>query len=104
MSRRAVLPRVLLSSTVVVAVDLSPPEVNLVSVELGARREAGELKGDTMHHHVTASLYPNWVGTRQVRHARLSDGGDTLELWTDPFTLAGRRSVQRLTWSRFRRA
>jgi hypothetical protein len=29
---------------VVVAVDLSPPEVSLVSVELGAGREAGELK------------------------------------------------------------
>ncbi len=46
------------------------------------------------------SLYPNWVGTRQVRHVRLSDDGQTLVLSTDPLTLDGRRSVQRLTWSR----
>lgn len=58
------------------------------------------LDGPDVIHTVEMSLYPNWVGTRQVRHARLSADGQTLELSTDPFTLAGRRSVQRLTWSR----
>lgn len=56
--------------------------------------------GTDVTHTVEMSLYPNWVGTRQVRHVRLSDDGDTLELSTDPFTLAGRRSIQRLTWVR----
>jgi hypothetical protein len=58
--------------------------------------------GTDVTHIVEMSLYPNWVGTRQVRHVRLSDDADTLELSTDPFTLAGRRAVQRLTWVRAR--
>ncbi len=58
--------------------------------------------GTDVTHTVEMSLYPNWVGTRQVRHARLSDDGDTLELSTDPFTLGGRRSIQRLVWRRHR--
>ena len=53
-------------------------------------------------HMVEMSLYPNWVGTRQVRHVRLSDDGSTLELSTDPMTLDGRRATQRLTWLRDR--
>jgi len=56
--------------------------------------------GTDVTHTVEMSLYPNWVGTLQVRHVRLSDDGATLELSTDPLTLAGRRSVQRLTWVR----
>ena len=56
--------------------------------------------GTDVTHTVEMSLYPNWVGTRQVRHVRLSADGDTLELSTDPFQLGGRRSVQRLTWVR----
>lgn len=56
--------------------------------------------GTDVTHTVEMSLYPNWVGTRQVRHVRLSDDGGTLELSTDPFTLGGRRSVQRLVWVR----
>lgn len=56
--------------------------------------------GTDVTHTVEMSLYPNWVGTRQVRHVRFSDDGDTLELSTDPFRLAGRHAVQRLTWRR----
>lgn len=59
-----------------------------------------EYDGSDVIHLVEMSLYPNWVGTRQLRHVRLSDAGDTLELSTDPFTLGGRRSIQRLTWVR----
>jgi hypothetical protein len=59
-----------------------------------------EYDGADVTHFVEMSLYPNWVGTRQLRHVHLSDDGDTLELSTDPFTLAGRRSIQRLTWVR----
>jgi Lipocalin-like domain len=56
--------------------------------------------GTDVVHTVVMSMYPNWVGTLQVRHVRLSDDGAILELSTDPFTLSGRRSVQRLTWVR----
>ncbi len=59
--------------------------------------------GTDVTHTVEMSLYPNWVGTLQVRHARLSDDGDTLELSTDPMVVADRRSTQRLTWERVRR-
>jgi hypothetical protein len=58
--------------------------------------------GTDVTHTVEMSLYPNWVGTHQVRHVHLSEDGDTLELSTEPFTLAGRRSIQRLTWVRVR--
>ena len=56
--------------------------------------------GTDVVHTVEMSLYPNWVGTRQVRHVRLSQNGDTLELATDPVLMDGRRAVQRLTWER----
>lgn len=56
--------------------------------------------GADVVHTVEMSLYPNWVGTRQVRHVQLLDGGNTLELSTDPLILDGRRAVQRLTWLR----
>ena len=59
-----------------------------------------EYDGTDVVHTVEMSLYPNWVGTRQLRHVRLADDGDTLELSTDPLALDGRRSVQRLTWIR----
>ncbi|MBX3028881.1 MAG: lipocalin-like domain-containing protein [Chloroflexi bacterium] len=59
--------------------------------------------GSQVVHEVEMSLYPNWVGTRQARHVRLAEQDTVLELSTDPFTLGGRRAVQRLTWTRSRR-
>jgi Lipocalin-like domain len=58
------------------------------------------LSGEDVIHTVAMSLYPNWVGTRQVRHLRLLDRGARLELSTDPFTLGGHRATQRLVWRR----
>jgi hypothetical protein len=58
------------------------------------------IAGGDVVHDVTMSLFPNWIGTRQVRHVTLEDGGRTLELSTDPFILRGRLSVQRLRWER----
>ena len=58
------------------------------------------IDGGDVVHDVTMSLFPNWVGTRQVRHVALEDDGRTLELSTDPFVLRGRLSVQRLRWER----
>jgi hypothetical protein len=56
--------------------------------------------GRDVIHAVEMSLFPNWVGTRQVRHVELAPDGTTLTLTADPFVLRGRRSTQRLTWDR----
>ena len=55
--------------------------------------------GDVVHD-VTMSLFPNWVGSAQRRHVRLSTDGRSLELSSDPFVLRGRLGTQRLTWER----
>lgn len=57
------------------------------------------VEGEDVVHTVAMSLYPNWVGTRQVRHLALPDQ-QTLVLTTGPFLVDGRRAVQRLTWTR----
>jgi ribosomal protein S18 acetylase RimI-like enzyme len=54
--------------------------------------------GDVVHT-VSLSLYPNWVGTRQRRHAAMPDER-TLVLSTDPVLIDGRSAVNRLTWER----
>jgi hypothetical protein len=59
-----------------------------------------EMRGEDVVHTVAMSLYPNWVGTRQLRHVQVRDDGARLVLSTDPFLLDGRRAVQRLTWRR----
>ncbi len=55
--------------------------------------------GDVLHD-VTMSLFPNWVGTQQRRHAELSPDGRELTLSADPFVVGGERRTQRLTWER----
>src|ERR671932_507328 len=57
-----------------------------------------ELASDTVIHHVELSLFPNWVGTRQVRHLDLA--GDRLTLSAGPMVLAGRKQIARLIWER----
>lgn len=59
--------------------------------------------GRDVTHAVEMSLFPNWVGTRQVRHVEISPDGGTLTLTADPFVLRGRRSTQRLVWVRLAR-
>ena len=59
-----------------------------------------ELASDTVIHHVELSLFPNWVGTRQVR--RLELAGDRLTLSAGPMMLAGRQQIARLIWERMR--
>ena len=58
------------------------------------------VEGDDVVHDVTMSLFPNWVGSAQRRHVRLSADGRSLELSSDPFVLRGRLGTQRLTWER----
>ena len=61
-----------------------------------------ELAGDTVIHHIELSLFPNWVGTRQVR--RVAVAGDRLTLIAGPMVLAGRQHIARLIWERVRPA
>ena len=58
------------------------------------------IDGGDVVHGVTMSLFPNWIGTQQRRHAELSAGGRTLTLSTDPVVIRGRPSSQRLVWGR----
>ena len=58
------------------------------------------LEGETVIHEVVMSLYPNWVGSRQRRHASISGDDRTLVLTADPFPMRGRVSTQRLTWEK----
>ncbi|MBI4422873.1 MAG: lipocalin-like domain-containing protein [Elusimicrobia bacterium] len=49
-------------------------------------------------HHVDLSLFPNWVGTAQLRSYRLS--GDRVTFWTRSFRVGGKRQVASLSWRR----
>ena len=54
-------------------------------------------KAAAITHHVTASLFPNWVGTDQQRSALLE--GDRLTLSTTT-TVQGRERIYRVVWKR----
>lgn len=58
------------------------------------------VQGSRVTHHVEMSLFPNWVGTRQVREATLHDGGSRLTLVSPPITIGGTARSQHLTWQR----
>lgn len=57
-----------------------------------------DVDGDDVVHHVTVSLFPNWVGTAQRRTAQLI--GDVLVLRTAPLEVLGRVTVSELRWAR----
>jgi hypothetical protein len=56
------------------------------------------LEGDTVIHHVTMSLFPNWVATEQTRIVELA--GDELLLRTEPTQFGGEIVVAELRWIR----
>lgn len=58
-----------------------------------------EVRGDQVQHHVTIALFPNLVGSEQLRTMRLD--GDTLELRAED-TLPGTavRRTHRLIWKK----
>jgi hypothetical protein len=53
-----------------------------------------------VRHSVQLSLFPNWVGTVQVRTWDLDDSGDRLTLTSPPIAVSGTTRMQRLTWRR----
>jgi hypothetical protein len=57
-----------------------------------------EVHGDAVVHHIVASSFPNWAGSRQVRYAEVA--GDTLVLRTEPMNVAGSVVVNELHWCR----
>lgn len=59
-----------------------------------------ELAGSRVTHHVEMSLYPNWVGTRQVREASFDATGNRLTLVSPPIAVGGSARSQHVTWER----
>jgi len=52
-------------------------------------------------HGVEMSLFPDWVGTEQRRHVKLSQDGGYLTLSTDLTSASGRVVRHHLHWTRF---
>jgi hypothetical protein len=55
--------------------------------------------GDRLTHHVEVSLFQNWVGTDQIRFAKLQ--GRRLTLTTPPMAIGGEQLLVELTWERY---
>jgi hypothetical protein len=51
-------------------------------------------------HHVEGALFPNWVGSDQVRHVQLES--DRLTLTTPPMRVGGKEVTTVLVWERAR--
>jgi hypothetical protein len=56
------------------------------------------VEGDTVTHHVEASLFPNWVGRPEARFYRFE--GDTLTLRTGPVQSGRDTIIAQLVWER----
>jgi hypothetical protein len=52
----------------------------------------------TLRHHMSVSLFPNWIGDTQERFVEL--GGDTLTISTPPVIVEGIELTPRLIWKR----
>ena len=59
-----------------------------------------EVTADTVIHLVEASLFPNWIGTRQRRAWRLDPSGSELTLTGTAIRQGGETRTHRLTWER----
>lgn len=57
-----------------------------------------ELRGDHVLHRVEVALFPDWVGSTQVRYVHLA--GDQLTLRARPAGVDGRTRGARLLWER----
>lgn len=58
------------------------------------------VEGDTITHHVEASLFPNWVGRPEIRYYNFE--GDTLTLRTGPIRSGRHTIIAQLVWQRVR--
>ena len=57
-----------------------------------------ELLEDRVIHKIEAALFPNRVGTKQVRYTKFD--GDILTLSTDPMLIAGKMRSGKIVWER----
>ena len=57
-----------------------------------------ELHEDRVVHHIELAVFPNRVGTSQVRYYELS--GDRIDLTTPPILINGRPQTCKLVWER----
>ncbi|OJH34923.1 lipocalin-like domain-containing protein [Cystobacter ferrugineus] len=57
-----------------------------------------EEQTDTVLHHITGSVFPNWIGSVQRRKATVE--GNRLILRTEPLLMGGSESVVVLEWQR----
>lgn len=62
-----------------------------------------DVEGTRVTHHVEMSLFPNWVGTRQVRELTLDETGNRLTVISPPIAIGGTARSQHLTWERVTR-
>lgn len=58
------------------------------------------VEGDTVTHHVEASLFPNWVGRPEIRYYKFE--GDTLTLRTGTIRSGKHTITAQLIWQRVR--
>jgi Lipocalin-like domain len=56
------------------------------------------VEGDTVTHHVEVSLFPNWLGTAQLRYHKRE--GNTLTLRTPPIPSGDDVVAVQLTWEK----
>ena len=56
------------------------------------------VQGDTVTHHVEVAWQPSWVGSNQIRYAKLD--GDSLTIRTPPQMFEGKNYVFDLIWKR----
>lgn len=59
--------------------------------------DVDESKG-TVAHHVKSSLFPNWIGTDQVRYYEFA--GNRMTLRTAPMLQGGKKVIGTLVWER----
>jgi hypothetical protein len=87
--------------------DLDTATLAAATVEQRAAAAAGylayagtyRLDGDTVHHHVEVSLFPDWLGGVQTRLVSWEDG-DLVLRSTGTTTRDGKQAVNRLRWRR----
>ena len=56
------------------------------------------IEGDAIIHDVELSVFPNWVGSEQIRYVRFE--GDRMILKTPPTKRRGSTGYAELTWRR----
>ena len=76
----------------------SPEEAHRAMASVHSYCGTWKIEGDAVVHTVENALWPNMVGTRQVRHFRFADGKVMLK--TPPLTRKGASGIAELTWTR----